>query len=462
MISRTQVNILLNEFKKKFKLNNFIIKKIESDIYDDTGFIGISGKANIPIGPNNEEIISMSTPLELFFKHNNINVKFRGCEARGNEFWIDYEIIKGVKKMEKKTVAKASEKTRNYFTIYGRTKDTKKIEKLTKDMCNATFTVQQKQGKMNICDEAKIMLTKGKPNVYFSNQKLEGKKYGICKIKPEIRPTNNKLANMEFFVFGYSIDIDKAKELFEEAEKEEINVTTNTTNTNSFEAFENQTEDKKQTKNLENDPKFFALAEKLLEIQDKIWEKEKDNDYKEDVLKSVVDGQVFIKGKDIYVVTIGKGADSRIDKDAFIAGEPKLAEKYKTMQGEKWEVRVSDGIKKPNRKNLVNKDHIYNLTDNQLFDICNEYNTTGKDYKNLENKQSELASIIKAYIGYPLPKETKDYKTKQGNKELIVSIKYTNPYESIDTDRLKADGINYDAYKKPISAARYMSLKKLV
>ena len=465
MVNRKELLKILNQFKSKFKLGDLVITSLDGDIFNDTGFIGISGKFNKQVGVNNEEVISISTPLQLFLKHNNINCKFSGCEANGYNFWIDYEVIKEniqikVKKGDKKMAGK-------YFTIYGRTKDTKKIEKLTKEMCNATFVIQQKQGKINICDEAKDALTKGKQNVYFDKQKLTGKSYGVCKIKPEVKPINSKLNGMEFFVFGYTIDIEKAKELFEEVEKEEVNTTVaQPTATNSFEAFENKddTAVKKQKteKDLENDPKFYALAEKLLEVQDKIWEKEKDNDYKEDVLKSVVDGQVFIKGNEIYVVTIGKGADSRIDKDAFIAGEPKLAEKYKTLQGEKWEVKVSDGIKKPNRKNLVNKDHVYNLTDDQIFDICNEYNATGSDYKKLEDKQSELGSIIKAYIGYPLPKETKEYKIKQGNKELIVSIKYTNPYESIDTDKLKADGINYDAYKKPITAARYMSLKKLV
>lgn len=326
---------------------------------------------------------------------------------------------------------------RKYFTIYGLDKDSKSVEKLTQSLCGAKFQNSQKQVQnINICDEAKELLTTHKQNIYFNKQKYEDKKYGYCTLKPEVKPSSPKAKNMEIFVFGYDIDIEKARELFEKAETE------NDTNMESNESSSNAN--------------LFVIADNVLSLNQEVKKMEGEFEAKKEAFKDCVDGQVFTKGDSIYAVMVALVETRRVDADAV--EKAGLYEKYAKKKDAYQKVEVTEGIEKPKKENISYM--LNSMKEDEVAELCEEYLAI---VPIIEKKTAELNKGKRDLLrALDIPKDGKSHTkgVKLGNRELIITVTNIKEGESLDSDRMKADGV-YEQYSKPIKPSRLMNVVKL-
>lgn len=326
---------------------------------------------------------------------------------------------------------------RKYFTIYGLDRDSQSVEKLTQSLCGAKFQNSQKQVQnINICDEAKELLTTHKQNIYFNKQKYEDKKYGYCTLKPEVKPSSPKAKNMEIFVFGYDIDIEKARELFEKAETEnDINMESNESSSNA---------------------NLFVIADNVLKLDQEIKQMEGGFSAIKELFQSCEDGRVFTNGKDIYAVMVATIGTRRVDTKAVEAAG--LYEKYAKLKDAYQKVEVTEGIDKIKKEKVA-----YNLDsmkENEIAKLCEEYLAMSPI---IEKKTNELNKNKKDLLrALNFPKDGKPYtkRVDMGSRELLITVTNVKATEALDTDRMKADGI-YEQYSKEIKPSRLMNVVKL-
>jgi len=360
---------------------------------------------------------------------------------------------KAVSKPVKKVNNVKETKTINYFTFYGFNEKTKKIERLTTEQCNAIYqTSNKQQERINLIKEAKELLTTHKQNIYFEKQEYKAKKYGYCSLKKEVKVANAKLKDMKNFVFGYDMDIEKARQLFESMPKEEaIQKSKSATSTKKNPSTAGE---KKQVNIPTKDSALFTLANKWLMTKRETDTLGKRMEFIKNVLLTVDNGRVLSNGKTFYSVLIGvnHGWDTadveKLKKDG-------LFEQFSKETKPKVTLSVDDGIALEREKKITATADQFN--ENQLYDMADEY-FASQPY--LEQKQKELEQYRSVLLRDCGEGSTR---VKMGDKELVVNIKTAESGSKIvDVDALKNVPALWEKYKKVTADIKFLHVKKLV
>lgn len=328
-------------------------------------------------------------------------------------------------------------KERHYFTLYGFDNVKKETIRITNEESFATYQNPNRQvEKISICEEAKKFLKTKKNMIYFDKQILKGNKYGIATLHPSIKPTNPKLKDIICYIFGLDIDLEGATDIFNKE-------------FNNLQVEEKLTDMVKE----KEDSNLYNYADKWLQYKRELKERnDKISDYK-GVLSNLENGRVLTRGNNKIAILIGTQYTGLVE-DADKLRADGLFDQYSYQTETNLKVNVDDGIKVPNHKKPSYNPEDY--TEEQLFDMANNYDTETEFAKNIEKEQKK----IETYLLQHCPEGTQSLKS--GNKELILTIKRSTPQKRVDVNKLKADPAMWNKYSKKGTDKSLFTVKKLV
>lgn len=333
-----------------------------------------------------------------------------------------------------------------YFTFYGLDKKTGEVIKLTRDISGARFTNDKRQVQnILLFDEAKKVLLKHSANLYFDKQNYEGNKYGYCTIKPTVVPINPLLVGSSIFVFGYDIDMQKARDLFEKAKID---------GTPQDKGYYATMKDNAKEHTME-DSVLFAKCLDLINTKNSK-KTMKDFKPKEDLLKTLEDGRVFadVDGS-MYCVMVGEDENRKVSTEMVeTAG---LLGKYGKIEEGHFNLTVSDGVPVPKESKI--KYDKNTLNNSQILSIIKSYLELKPKVKELNSKEEKLKQEI---IDYVNPAKGKDWEKVINfeGKSLTIKMKWVPERTIADSDKLKADGL-YEKFSKAYDPAKFMTIKNL-